>query len=833
MGRSGPRERHAGGTPRTLLTLVRLAVVIAALPGLAGMAHAEWLDHDELPEWARRGRVRWGHGGNVAGRLEWHPGGHGADADNVRVILHCGRNLQQSMGYVDEEAERIGEDSGLRRQPYICSKTIWWEREFPEYDGLEDSVCLTADGGRMTMYDNPARTPGCYNNPIWREYMKRRVDRRFAAEGGPVHSIFFDNINYYDCRCPICQESFRRFTRDRYGRAMDLNDSSDWPHPEFTKALWQAESTRQFFEEIKAYIRTVQDPTPISLNFHVGGGWTAYLTWRGASDIIFYEQGRDFPPFTSTVIGYKVGLAASQGRAVGQLLGLPGHVARERALELNPRHEAGIVEAFVYPEEHRLALAEAVACDGTYIAGFSLREQKIAAGDAPRHVANRDAIHRYSSFVDEHAELYDLALPGSDVAVLHSIFSRLAGRKTCWPLVRDTCTALGAAGVPYEVIIEDDLTPALLANYRLVILPLANLLSRDDAAAVVEYARSGGTLVILGDVATHDRLCLPYPDDDLPEPAGLPLGGPHPLGDGALWRPEAETELSDLPAAELRAKLAAVAGPLTCTVTAASGELFANLLTTHDHGTRSLHLVNSDFSYDEFESPDARDDDGGPDARTYFGATTTRARKVIELDDPAGRQGQWLRFYGQAYAGCTDGFSMVVSLNGRDLRTFPGTHLRAAQWYEVPIPQGILRGSNEVIFRAIGSPNGHPDYFQLHIDTDAPTRRSWWSSDEGVTWSSEDLSPDQDLQTGEYMVRIGPAGEEDAVREPAEFAGRLHVHPARNVEVRLRASDGASPARLISPDAEDATIIPEVTGGVALYRVPQVYIYSVLVLPAG
>ncbi len=797
---------------------------------MAGMAQAEWLDHDELPEWARRGMVRWGHGGNVAGRLTWSPGGHAADADNVRVILGCHRNLQQSMGYTDAEAQRIGEAGGLRRQPYICSKTIWWEREFPEYEGLENGICRTADGEQMTMYGTARRTPGCYNNPIWREYMKRRVDKRFMDESA-VASIFFDNINYYDCRCPICQQSFRDFTREMYGREMDLNDPSDWPHPEFTKKLWQAEVTYDFFEEIKAYIRSVQDPTPISPNSGAAGAYGAFLAWRGTCDIVFYENGRTFPPFASTVVYYKTGLAASQGRAVGQLLGLPTDIVRERALELNPSHESGIVEAFMYPEEHMLALAEAVACDGTYIASYSLREQKIAAGDRPDHKAVREALYRYTDFVDENAELYELAQPGADVAVLYSIYSHFAGRKTSWPLLVDSCEALSAAGVPYEAIIEDDLTPDLLAGYRMVILPNVNLLSRDGAEALLAWARAGGALVVLGDVATHDQRCVAY--DDPPELSALPVGGPVAVGEGRLWRLEADKKFSHMAAGELAAKLAEVAGPLTCAVTAESGSLFANLLTTRDGETLSVHLVNSDFSYDERPTADARDDDSRPEARTFFGTTSTRARKVIELDDPATREGQSLRFYGMANGGATDAMSLVVSMNGQDLQTFPGSTLRVAKWYQIPIPAGLLEQSNTVEFRAIGAPNGHPDYFQLRIDTDATSGRSWWSDDQGATWSSEDLSPDAEAQPGEYLVRIGPAADDEAVATPEDFIGRLHVTPAKDIKVRLRIEGEAPAAELITPDGESATIEPVMEDGAAVYSVPEVFVYSVLVLPRG
>jgi len=59
------------------------------------------------------------------------------------------------------------------------------------------------------------------------------------------------------------------------------------------------------------------------------------------------------------------------------------------------------------------------------------------------------------------------------------------------------------------------------------------------------------------------------------------------------------------------------------------------------------------------------------------------------------------------------------------------------------------------------------------------------------------------------------------------------VRPARNVDVILRVEGVAPVARLISPDAPEQEITPTVADGVAIYRVPEVAIYSVLVVPEG
>ena len=46
----------------------RLVLVCLLCLGVLGAARADWREHRELPTWARRGAVQWGHGGNINGR---------------------------------------------------------------------------------------------------------------------------------------------------------------------------------------------------------------------------------------------------------------------------------------------------------------------------------------------------------------------------------------------------------------------------------------------------------------------------------------------------------------------------------------------------------------------------------------------------------------------------------------------------------------------------------------------------------------------------------------------------------------------------------------------
>jgi hypothetical protein len=79
------------------------------------------------------------------------------------------------------------------------------------------------------------------------------------------------------------------------------------------------------------------------------------------------------------------------------------------------------------------------------------------------------------------------------------------------------------------------------------------------------------------------------------------------------------------------------------------------------------------------------------------------------------------------------------------------------------------------------------------------------------------------------MVRLGPPADPTAVARPENFMGKLHVHPAKDVVVLVR-TDRPQSARLYTPEGNLQTITPTRQNGYAVYRVPEVPIYAVLVL---
>lgn len=809
--------------------MTRLRLLLSPLLLLLPVAAcAHWTDPTDQPDWARRGFCQWGHGANIDGRIKWTASGFGVDVPNAKLLLYCDRNLMQTVAYTDAEAQAIGEGGGLKRQPYICSKTIWWRREFPKAPQLERCTVVNRDGTRVLLYNNPERYGGCYSSPIWLQYMKQRVDQMMTHQDqGAIHSIFFDNASNYDCYCPDCQARFREWSREKYGQEQELLKLPQTPEGRFLKQYFDADMAVEFFRNVKAYSAQRYSPDIlISPNIGIGYGWADYLVNKGATDLVMIEQGFTLPPTDSTVLKYKLGLAASHGKTTGQLLGLSELLRRERALALDKNNEMGILESFVYPEEHKLALAEAAATGGTDILSFALREQKITANDAPYQVQMREAIHQYTQFQKQHLAWWDRAQPGAKVAVVQSIMTQLQDRSPI--ALRGVCEALGRAGVPYEVLIEEDLTPEQLAGFQLVILPGVKLLGRQQCEALLQYAQRGGGVAVIGNSVSADELGRAYAPEQLPMLAQVAPGESRILGKGKLWHGQ-QRDFEALKPAEVVAALEAVCGPLECRVQTPSPRVFANLLTSADGKTRTLHLVNSDCTYDALPSRDLRDDSGASGARSFLADTKARLRKTLRVPDLAAAQGYQLRFFGSTCGVATDKFSLVVTLNGQPVRTYKGSELNEGGWFETPIPEGLLKAENEIVFQATGAPNSHPDWFALRIDTGATTGRSYWSADEGKTWTRDDLGLDQGEQRGEFMVRLGPVGDPNKLATPEDFMGKMHVRPARDVRVLVRATK-ATPALLVSPDGPEQTLKPTLENGYAVYRVPEVYLYSVLEL---
>lgn len=257
-------------------------------------------------------------------------------------------------------------------------------------------------------------------------------------------------------------------------------------------------------------------------------------------------------------------------------------------------------------------------------------------------------------------------------------------------------------------------------------------------------------------------------------------------------------------------------------------------------GLQAIHLLNYDFGY-EVEKPGLyASDDGKPEARMFYGNDQMVIRKRLRIEKPGEVVEPMLQVYGLAVAGTVAEFP--VTINGKPAGSFSADQFKGQNWVELPIDPALLQQDNVIEMAARGDLDGKQKWIQISIDMSTNAGASEFSTDGGKTFSSADLSTDRQAQTGEYLVRIldkspgMPKGDPgNLARNPGfeqvkvpHSETKLTVVPARNVAVGVQGKPSAALA--ISPEAEPVWLSGTAGGGGTTYVVPEVSIYTVLLL---
>jgi len=120
-----------------------------------------------------------------------------------------------------------------------------------------------------------------------------------------------------------------------------------------------------------------------------------------------------------------------------------------------------------------------------------------------------DARAKWSAFLAQHGHRLEGAEPLAGVAVV-CLFDELIlenHRHQTW--VQRLIRYLADQHVLFDLATERQLCPEGLAPYRALIVPAARYLSDAQVSSVLDFARSGGTVVLMGESGTHDELTRP------------------------------------------------------------------------------------------------------------------------------------------------------------------------------------------------------------------------------------------------------------------------------------------------------------------------------------
>lgn len=466
---------------RTRLVLASLTMVICAATG----AQAHWEQPAPDFPWANPGAVRWAINYSHMDRAQ------------VQTLLDAGVNLIQGGGF-DDDALELAHESGAHCMAYICSRTIYHEKLFPDYPELRDAAILTPEGDYKVIYNNPARYAGCYNRVAWLDYIKEQMDK--LQEAG-LDCIFFDNPMTWACYCPTCREKFRAYALEHTGTAYELGAEGT---PVELERWFTVDTAGEFFTQIHAYARDREHPL-----FIVANNLHYYLVDQGVTDGLFTEAGGQ-APFGRDIAAYKIGLAASHGKPTGILTYIPTAVRMVRGVKKYAAPSASDRwNGAPVAEEYAVGCAMGMALGGNYESNFSLTlGRQVLAGTDPEDARIIETCARYGRFAKGWEGLYAGQQPGSRVGVLYDLTAGprrgdiLGVRKG---EMNQLLWLLQKQGIPADVIVNSDLTDNGLEGFAAILIDDAAMLSPDEMQGLRKFVEGGGTLVLSAGLSIRDR----------------------------------------------------------------------------------------------------------------------------------------------------------------------------------------------------------------------------------------------------------------------------------------------------------------------------------------
>lgn len=417
----------------------------------------------------------------------------------------------------------------------------------------------------------------CLSSPHTRQMLKQML--KVAIDAG-VDGVM-TNFNYrWDCVCPYCQQLFRayldeRFTDQTLAERFDIADIKThtfdaipasipgYPEPgakplEWEAKRWGAKQFKDAFDEILIeYGRSVNPDLIVATWNHIGNvshneerTFLPIERWGRGENYFWYSGGAAF-----------VGKKLDQSKAMFGDAWLLMHYLRAFA-DGKP-----IVLGKYDRNRMRVSIAEAAATGG---------------GGMGRYMRFLDPLAylrlvEYTRFVHEHRALYDDVNPVGEIGIVAPRQSVQNGMPNTYENFRGVGESLVRSQRFIEVVVDQKLTAERLESFAITILPDVQCLSDEQWQAIESHAKSGGVVMLRGEVGTHDENGQPRANS---------------LRDA----------ISDLPnvynwAIDDDAKMAAMTEFLETAVSQIDGQLALRAAAYDKRDARIVHFVN--YAYDQ------------------------------------------------------------------------------------------------------------------------------------------------------------------------------------------------------------------------------------------
>lgn len=441
------------------------------------------------------------------------------------------------------------------------ARPAWMDRNHPEV------LRMNADRVRNL---HGFRHNHCYTSPYYRE-KTAQMNRMLAERYGHRKALKLWHVsNEYggECHCPLCQEAFRKWLRERYHNDIqELNrkwwtrfwshefsdfDEIESPCPHGENQIhgmnldWMRFVTYQTTDFMKNEIRPLKELTPeIPVTTNLMGTFPGFDSWYLGKyvDVISWDSypdwHNDYESFADTAA--KTAFLHDINRSLKHqpfllMESTPSQVNWQRVNKLKR------------PGVHELVSLQAVAHGSDSVQYFQWRKGRGASekfhGAVVDHYGKEDTrVFREVAALGEQLSKMDAiagTMPKTEVAVVYDWENRWAidnlqglnDRRNYEATCKKHHRAFWNMGVSTDVThMEQD-----FSSYKLVVAPMLYMLKPGVAAHLKEYVHNGGTLVctyVTGYVDETD-LCFTggFPGDGMMELAGLRAEEIDPLYEG-------------------------------------------------------------------------------------------------------------------------------------------------------------------------------------------------------------------------------------------------------------------------------------------------------------
>lgn len=331
----------------------------------------------------------------------------------------------------------------------------------------------------------------CMNNPDWQAYQRAMV--RAQLEAGH-DGIFFDNptVHPQGCYCPHCMKRFAHFMADHAAKPIAPNPAEDIEtarrltdaEPEYFKQF-RSTIARDFLIAMRKSSRAINPRALITCNNSLNSPGVLYSQCQNYGySIDELSKAEDF------VVVEDMG-SQPRTEANGQLVEY-GPIYRQLHAIIHGKPIVAVTLAgadyHTAPSLMRLAMAEAAAHGASYLSWPTwplVQRERMAKALRPQ-----------AEFLRRNENLLNDTTPRADV-VLFLPMHRWVKTEVC--AASTLAAALTAANVQYRVVAEEEMSGALAAKDRLVLVVESRAIFTPEQQRTVEDYKEGGASVVVAD----------------------------------------------------------------------------------------------------------------------------------------------------------------------------------------------------------------------------------------------------------------------------------------------------------------------------------------------